>query len=994
MTIRGALCVLLCGAISLRAEEPQTPPRPLSPSESARAFTIADDLEIEQVLAEPLIAQPVFLNFDERGRMWVVEYRQYPHPAGLNVVSHDQFWRAVYDKLPLPPPHHVKGLDRITIHADTDGDGSFDQHKTFLDGLNIVTAVERGRGGVWVLNPPYLLFYADKNEDDVPDGDPVVHLAGFGLEDTHSVANSLRWGPDGWLYGAHGSTVTAHVTRPGSDAAPVYIQGQCVWRYHPETRRFEVFAEGGGNAFGLEIDAKGRIFSGHNGGDTRGFHYLQGAYMRKGFEKHGPLSNPYAFGFFEPMAHHRVERFTHNFVIYEGGLLPSHYVGKLIGIEPLQGRVVVSEVLRDGASFRTRDVARPVTSSDSWFKPVDIKAGPDGAIYICDWYAKEVNHARNMEGDYDASTGRVYRLKTKGAQISARTNLGKLSAEALVAELNSDNKWVRQTALRLLTDRHESTLAAGLEEKIAQSVGQSALEALWALHACGALDEKFALQMLNHSDPFVRLWTVRLVCDAEKVSSPLAAKIAALAKNESELDVRAQLASSAKRLPATDCLMVVEELTAHDEDVTDNHLPLLIWWALESNVSSNADEVLALFESSSMWRRPLVEKHLLERLMRRFAQAGTRRDLLACARLFHLSPDADHTRRLMAGFEAAFSGRAVSGLPQELIEEIGRHEVGSVTLGVRRSDERSIDEALRIIADGSAPEQTRLQYLTLFSEVSATKTLPTLLRLVATESNVSLRKAALNALQAHDDPRIPAVLLEQFGAFPPTVQSAALGVLAGRQSYARELANAVKNGKLMAEAVPLNVVRKMKSHKDAKLQKLVSEVWPQTGIASPAALEERIQKVSEVLRASGGDPYQGQLLFDVRCGSCHTLFGRGGKIGPDLTAFERGDMRAMLVSIVNPNAEIREGYEHLLVTTKNGRVVSGFLVDKDNQTIVVRGLDGENNVLSQDEVAEMVPAGISLMPEGLLDGLGDEQLRDLFAYLRSTQPLVPRSLLK
>jgi glucose/arabinose dehydrogenase len=305
MTIRGAVSALLLAGALLRGEEPQLVP--LSPSVSARSFTVADDLEIEQVLAEPLIAQPVFVNFDERGRMWVVEYRQYPHPAGLKVVSHDHFWRAVYDKVPSAPPHHVKGMDRISIHCDTDGDGTFDEHKVFLDGLNIVTAVERGRGGVWVLNPPYLLFYADQNHDDVPDGDPVVHLAGFGLEDTHSVANSLRWGPDGWLYGAQGSTVTAHVTRPGTEAAPVYIQGQCVWRYHPETRRFEVFAEGGGNAFGLEIDAKGRIFSGHNGGDTRGFHYMQGAYLRKGFEKHGPLSNPYAFGFFEAMPHQKVE---------------------------------------------------------------------------------------------------------------------------------------------------------------------------------------------------------------------------------------------------------------------------------------------------------------------------------------------------------------------------------------------------------------------------------------------------------------------------------------------------------------------------------------------------------------------------------------------------------------------------------------------------------------------------------------------------------------
>ena len=189
----------------------------------------------------------------------MVQYLQYPFPAGLKMVSHDGVWRAVYDKVPPPPPHHFRGKDKITIHEDTDGDGVFDRHKTFLDGLNIVTALARGRGGVWVLNPPYLLFYPDRNNDDVPDGDPEVHLQGFGLEDTHSVVNSLCWGPDGWLYAAQGSTVTGHVTRPGLDAGkePHHSMGQLIWRYHPETRRYEVFAEGGGNAFGVEIDAKG-----------------------------------------------------------------------------------------------------------------------------------------------------------------------------------------------------------------------------------------------------------------------------------------------------------------------------------------------------------------------------------------------------------------------------------------------------------------------------------------------------------------------------------------------------------------------------------------------------------------------------------------------------------------------------------------------------------------------------------------------------------------
>ena len=191
-----------------------------------------------------------------------------------------------------------------------------------------------------MLNPPYLLFYPDANGDDVPDGDPVVHLEGFGIEDSHSVTNNLRWGPDGWLYATQGSTVTGECVCTRASAArrqvaAVHSLGQLVWRYHPELKKYEIFAEGGGNAFGVEIDAKGRIFSGHNGGNTRGFHYVQGGYLQKGFGKHGELSNPYTFGYFEAMAHHNVPRFTHTFVIYEATALPSAYHGQLFGVAPL-----------------------------------------------------------------------------------------------------------------------------------------------------------------------------------------------------------------------------------------------------------------------------------------------------------------------------------------------------------------------------------------------------------------------------------------------------------------------------------------------------------------------------------------------------------------------------------------------------------------------------------------------------------------------------------
>ena len=253
------------------------------PDEALRAFKTIDGLTMELVASEPVIRQPIDLHFDDRGRLWVVQYLQYPFPAGLNITSYDQYLRARYNAVPAAPPNHVRGADKITVLEDTDGDGTFDAHKDVITGLNITTSVLTGRGGVWVMNPPYLLFYRDRTGDGLPDGDPEVRLAGFGLEDTHSLANSLTWGPDGWLYGVHGSTSTANVRG-------VSFLGQAVWRYHPERDEFELFAEGGGNPWTLSFDSKGRAFSGDNGGNSRGFHWVQGGRYEKNWPKHGPFT--------------------------------------------------------------------------------------------------------------------------------------------------------------------------------------------------------------------------------------------------------------------------------------------------------------------------------------------------------------------------------------------------------------------------------------------------------------------------------------------------------------------------------------------------------------------------------------------------------------------------------------------------------------------------------------------------------------------------------
>ncbi|QDV15644.1 Cytochrome c [Gimesia panareensis] len=961
-----------------------------SPADSLKQFTVPEDLKLEQVLAEPIVRQPIFLNFDERGRMWVINYLQYPYPEGLRILSKDKHHRAVYDKVPLPPPHGEKGDDKITIHEDTNGDGKYDKHSVFVDGLNIASSFVKGRGGVWVLNPPYLLFYPDKDNDDVPDGDPVVHLEGFGLEDTHSVVNSLRWGPDGWLYSSQGSTVSGKVKKPGQkDKEAVQTLGQLIWRYHPEKKIYEIFAEGGGNAFGVEIDDKGRLYSGHNGGNTRGFHYTQGSYYQKGFGKHGPLSNPYAFGYFQAMKHAKVPRFTHNFIIYEAETLPKKYWGHLFGVEPLQGRVVESKVTADGSSYQTEDLQRPVATTDKRFRPVDIKLGPDGAIYFCDMYEHQIAHGQHYSGQVEKGDGRIYRLTAKDAKPLAPFDLGKKSSQELIAVLDHPNRWFRQQALRLFGDRKDASVIPALKQKLFESDGQSALEALWALNLSGGFDEVVAAKSLKHSDPYVRAWTIRLLCDDHQVSPEIGQQLIALALTEPHVQVRSQLASSSKRLPADPGLPIAFNLLSHSEDLDDVHLPLILWWSLEKRVAHDRDALLAYFSKPEVWQYPLVEKYILERIMRRFAATGSRNDLLVCAKLLELAPDQSHAEILMSGFETAMKGRSSASFPKELVTAMSKYGGQSISLGLRQGDKQAIEKALKIVADPKADNQKRLDLIQIFGEVKVPACVPVLLNIISNSSDLQMQIAAISALQQYPDDSIGKTVTALYPNMSDDLRSAAQTLLTIRKPWAKDFLQAIDAGKINKTTVPVETARKMTVFSDDAISSLITKHFGSIAGATTEQMQKQIAAHQKMLQTAEGEPdrYAGEKLFQKNCGKCHKLFGEGGEIGPDLTAFKRDDVGRMLVNIVNPSNEIREGFETYLVVTEDGRVVNGFLADQDNNVIVIRSADGQSITVERDNIEEMLPQKKSLMPEGLLDKLSDKEIRDLFSYLRSSQPL-------
>ena len=990
-----AISLILHSFSTGQAAPPKPPPKNtggefFSPADSLKTFTIPKDLKIEQVLAEPYVKQPIFQNFDERGRMWVINYLQYPDPEGLRILSKDKHLRAVYDKVPLAPPNHERGADKITIHEDTNGDGKYDSHKTFIDGLNIATSFVKGRGGVWVLNPPYLLFYPDKDNDDVPDGDPVVHLEGFGLEDTHSVVNSLRWGPDGWLYSSQGSTVSAKVKKPGQkDKDAVFSLGQLIWRYHPEKKIYEIFAEGGGNAFGVEFDRKGRLYSGHNGGNTRGFHYTQGNYYQKGFGKHGPLSNPYAFGYFQAMKHAKVPRFTHNFIIYEADTLPQKYRGHLFGIEPLQGRVVESEISADGSSYRTIDLQRPVATTDKRFRPVDIKVGPDGAIYFCDMYEHQISHLALYAGSVEKGDGRIYRINAKDAKPVAPFDLGKKTSLELIAVLDHPNKWYRQQALRLFGDRKDASIIPALKQKLFESDGQAALESLWALNLSGGLDESVAEKSLQHQDPHVRAWTIRLLCDQHQVPSKIGQQLIALALTEPHVQVRSQLASSSKRLPAATGLPIAFNLLSRSEDLDDVHLPLILWWSLEKQVDKNRDALLAYFSKTEVWQYPIVEKYILERMMRRFASTGSRNDLIICAKLLEFAPGKSHAEILMSGFETAMKGRSQTSFPKALITAMAKYGGQSMSLGIRQGDKAAIKKALNIVADSKSDNQKRLDLIQIFGEVKVPQCVPVLLEIIKSSSDLQMQIASISALQQYPNANIGSVVTAQYPNMSDDLRSAAQTLVSIRKPWAIEFLAAIDAGKINKTTVSIETARKMTVYSDADITGLISKHFGSISGATTTEMKKQIATHKKKLQTGKEEPdrYAGEKLFQKNCGKCHILFGEGGKIGPDLTAFKRDDVGRMLVNIVNPSAEIREGFETFLVVTEDGRTVNGFLADQDNNVIVIRSADGQSITIERNNIDEMLPQKKSLMPEGLLDKLSEQEVRNLFSYLRSSQPL-------
>ncbi len=986
---QGLVLALVVSSVVLQtgADDPNSAagqPGGFTPTQAVERMTVPNGFHVEVFASEPEIRQPVAACFDERGRVWVMEYLQYPVPAGLKPVSVDVYLRTEYDRVPEPPPKGPRGADRIKILEDTDGDGKADKVTTFVEGLNLASAIAVGHGGVFVGQAPYLLFYPDRDHDDKPDGDPEVLLSGFGLQDAHATVNSLMWGPDGWLYGAQGSTVTARIR--GTE----FQQG--IWRYHPITKEFELFAEGGGNTWGLDFDRLGRAFGSSNGGFIT-FHMVQGGYYWKGFAKHGPLHNPRTYGYFNAIDYTGPKvggHVTPGGIIYKGDSYPASFQGAFIGGNLLANAVYWHELEPKGSTVVGHHGGTLIDSHDTWFRPIDLLTGPDGSVFVVDWYDKRASHL-DPRDNWDKTNGRIYRVVADGTNHVAPFDLGKMSSEQLIALRSKKNDWWPDMARRVLAERRDPSVIPKLRTLLASDTDdEQALRDLWALDVSGGVDSEYARTLLDHPVASVRRWAIRLLGDHHWMNDSIRNRLIELADRDANPLLRSQLAASCQRWRPKDAIEILDRMVRHSDDASDEHIPLLIWWAIERIQREEPSLVVSRFGASNMQKQQLVREFLLERIVRALASDG---DFVHCARLLDEAPTDAEVSRLIAGIEKGLEGRALNEVPNAMAPALRRlwekkePNAELMRFAVRLGSDEAYEKAVSKVLDAKATLADRLAMIELIGQVTRPNGRNSLLALLNRQEPSALHVAVLNALGGYNEPDVAVAILGQYPAMSDSLKARAVDRLVSRKEWAARLLDAMASGRIAAKELTTSQASQIARLGDQTLTDHLEKVWGRLPGPNSEAKRQRIAEVRGILpEGDKGRPERGVSVFKENCAGCHRLFGEGEQIGPDLTGAERGNLDFLLESLVDPSALIRKEYQPQTVATRDGRVLNGLVIEESDKAITLFDTNKERTVIARDQIEEIAPSAVSIMPEGVLDKLPDDQVRDLFRYLQSSGP--------
>ena len=992
MPLRVSALIVLIGCVGgSQASGGDVVVPPAVPLDQAAAkMTVPPGFEVKLFAGEPDVLQPIALAFDTKGRLWVAECYSYPEWELSGGV----------------------GKDRVVIFEDSDSDGRFDKRTVFLDKIANLSGLELGFGGVWLCSTPNLLFVPDANRDDVPDGPAQVVLDGWDLKARHNVFNNLTWGPDGWLYGCNGILSNSKVGEPGTPERARTAINCGVWRWHPTRKVFEAVANGTTNPWGLDFDDYGQMFI-TNCVIPHLFHVTPGGHYQRMF---GQDFNANLYDLIPSCADHvhwdSVEHWTDirtkgvtpttdraggghahsGAAISLGDNWPDAYRNTIL-MGNIHGRRLNNDSLEpQGSGYKAKHQPDFLMANDPWFRGIAMKFGPDGALYLIDWSDTGECHETDADGAH-RENGRIYRVAYGKPKRSVEGDLASLDSSKLVEHKND---WVVRQSRRLLQERATKTREEPIDARLhtelldlsrKQTSAPKRLRALWALFVIGATSEKDLVALIQDRDDHLRAWAVRLLVDdgSKKLSEETLKSLAALSRTDPSPRVRLALASALQRLPMAARVPIADGLLSRGDDASDPNLPLMLWYGVEGAASLDRSVATAWATTASLKN---IRENLARLVVHKQPTEGLDALVERLAKVEDVKPEMVYD--VLRGISLGLRGRRELPSPKgwaSLLKQphpaFSRPEVRQEAdkLGLVFGDPAAALRLKSLMIDKSAATTSRTLALKSLVEARVGGLSNEVIGLLD-DSSTEVKVEAIRSLAAIDDPAVAPAILSRYKSFDAAAREDAVTTLAARPSTAMELLKAVSAQTIPRRDLSVTVARQLLAFNRPEISDALNRSWG-TVRATSAEKSRLLPSYKNKLGAEtlkGADRESGRALFKRVCQQCHKLYGEGGVIGPELTGSNRDNLDYLLENILDPSATVATDYKLTTIATADGRLVSGMIRNQNEDVIVVQTAN-DQVVIPRSEIEEIRPSQSSMMPEGLLDGLSDTELRDLIGYL-------------
>jgi putative membrane-bound dehydrogenase-like protein len=978
---------------------------PLPPEESVKHMVLPKGFEARLFASEPDIAKPLCMAWDHKGRLWIAESTDYPNnlkPVGT-------------------------GDDRIKVCEDTDGDGKADKFTVFAEKLSIPTSIAFHDGGILVHDAPDTLFLKDTDGDGKADVRKVV-FTGWGTRDTHAGPSNLRYGFDNQFWGMVGYSGFS-----GQVGGERQRFSQGFYRFKPDGSKLEFLRSTNNNTWGLGLTEEGIVFGSTANGCPSVYLPVPNRYY-EGVRGWSPsvLANIASWNRFFPITENVRQVDWHGgftaaagHAIYTARAYPKHYWNRTAFVSEPTGHLTATFLLeQDGSDFTSDNSWNLVASDDEWTSPISAEVGPDGHVWVIDWYNFIVQHNPTPVGFQtgtgaayvtplrDKTHGRIYRIVYSDAKPSTITSLDPNDARGLVAALKSDNQFWRMHAQRLLVERGKKDvvpqLVAMTEDKSVDAIGLNpgAIHALWTLHGLGASAEASAAAVaaLKHPSAGVRRNALQVL---ERGDAAVKAILSAGMLHDNDPQVRLAACLALADLPPNkEAAKAIALELARGEPGRDRWLGD----AITSAAAANAEGFLEALAAVKFERPPTpTATQIVSRVAEHYARGGPSESVGALmAVLSEYRP----------GLADAVVAGLVRGWPRDkpakltddqekamvaLLPKLSASSRGPLVSLAGRWGSKGLEKYTGEIAatllatarDDKRDDETRsaaARQLVEFRKKDTAAALG-LLELITPRTSPALASGLVAAVSQTESAEVGPALVDRLSTLTPSARSEAVRSLIGRDDWAPAFLAGVEQGKVRLDELSLDQKQALAGHPNKTIASRAKDLLTKGGGLPDADRQKVIDQLSAIV-LKPGDAAKGKLVFQQQCAKCHRHSGEGGKVGPDLTGMAAHPKTELLVNILDPSRSVEGNFVSYTVATTDGRTYNGLLASETKTAVELIDTEGKTQKLLREDIEELVASKKSLMPDGFEKQIPPESIADLITFLTQRGKYMPLDLRK